>query len=177
MTTVHEVLRRVPNPRALRAAVADPRRAGRALSCKTRASTRWHRVRHKLARVHALARVYALARVHARLAASSLTRSTKATTGLARTHGQIVMGTGAHMRGMRTTRKSWTDASARRVPLASSPTRAGGMAGNCDAGGQFAAGCVGVAGAPGAPGRVSRRCGEHDLGSLRPHMNTNDPRS
>lgn len=112
MTTVHEVLRRVPKPRALRAAVADPRRAGRALSCKTRASTRWHRVRHKLARVHALARVYALARVHARLAASSLTRSTKATTGLARTHGQIVMGTGAHMRGMRTTRKSWTDASA-----------------------------------------------------------------
>lgn len=97
------MVRKVPNPRALRAAVADLRRASRVLSRKTRASRRWHRARRKLARVYA------------RIAAVRADALHKATTELAKTHGRIViedLGPRAHMRGMRSNRKSWSDASA-----------------------------------------------------------------
>lgn len=97
------VVRKVPNPRALRTSVADLRRASRTLSRKAGGSRRWQRARR------------GLARVHARVAAIRSDALHKATTDLAKTHGQIViedLGPGAHMRGMRSNRKSWTDASA-----------------------------------------------------------------
>lgn len=93
--------RKVPNPRALRASLADLRRANRVLSRKTHGSRRWKQARRRLARVHARAAAIRSDVLH------------KATTDLAKTHGQIViedLNPGAHMHGMRSNRKSWTDA-------------------------------------------------------------------
>jgi len=97
------VVRKVANPRALRASFADLRRASKALSRKTEGSRRWHQAKRRLGRVHAHAAAIRSDALH------------KATTDLAKTHGRIViedLTPGSHMRGVRARRKSWTDAAA-----------------------------------------------------------------
>jgi putative transposase len=97
------VAAKVPNPRALRASLADLRRANRALSRKTEGSMRWRRAKRRLGRTHA------------RVAAIRLDALHKATTDLAKTHGQIViedLGITSLIRGLRSHRKSWGDAAA-----------------------------------------------------------------
>lgn len=95
------VAHQVANPRALRAAVGDLRHASRALSRKVPGSPRWHQAKRKLGKVHA------------RVAAIRSDTIHKATTHLAKTHGQIViedLRPRTHMKGLRSSRKSWTDA-------------------------------------------------------------------
>jgi putative transposase len=97
------VIRKVPNPRALRAALADLRRASRAMSRKQEGSLRWRKAKRNLGRVHAHVAAIRSDALH------------KATTYLAQTHGQIVieeLSPRRHMRGVRRRRKSWTDAAA-----------------------------------------------------------------
>jgi putative transposase len=92
---------RVPNPRALRASLGDLRRATRALARKTEGSRRWRQAKRKLGRTHA------------KIAAIRSDTIHKATTDLAKTHGQIViedLSPRAHMKGLRSSRKSWADA-------------------------------------------------------------------
>jgi putative transposase len=98
-----EVIRKVPNPRVLRAALQDLRRASRAMSRKQEGSRRWYTAKR------------ALGRVHAHVAAIRSDTLHKATTYLAQTHGQIVieeLSPRRHLRGVRKRRKSWTDAAA-----------------------------------------------------------------
>jgi putative transposase len=97
------VAEKAPNPRALRASLADLRRANRALSRKTEGSTRWRKARRRLGRVHARITAIRSDAIH------------KATTRLAKTHGQVViedLGVRQLARGLRSHRKSWTDAAA-----------------------------------------------------------------
>jgi putative transposase len=94
---------KVPSPRALRASLADLRRANRALARKTEGSMRWHKARH------------GLGRVHARIAAIRSDAIHKATTNLAKTHGQVViedLGIRQLSSGLRSHRKAWADAAA-----------------------------------------------------------------
>jgi putative transposase len=97
------VAEKVPNPRALRASLADLRRANRALARKTEDSPRWRKAKRRLARVHARAANIRNDAAH------------QATTRLAKTHGAVVIEDLAprqHMRGIRSHRKSWADAAA-----------------------------------------------------------------
>ena len=94
---------KVPNPRALRASLAEVARANRALARKQEGSPRWRDARRRLARIHARAANLRNDAVH------------QATTRLAKTHGQVVIEDLAprqHLRGLRSHRKSWADAAA-----------------------------------------------------------------
>lgn len=97
------VAEKIPNPKALGKSLAELRRANRALSRKKTGSPRWHKARHRLARVHArVARIRSDA-IH------------KATTRLAKTHGAVViedLAVATLARGIRRHRKAWTDAAA-----------------------------------------------------------------
>jgi putative transposase len=95
------VVRKVPNPKALREALTDVRHATKALSRKKEGSRRWRQAKRKLSRVHMRAAAIRSDSLH------------KATTNLAKTHGRIViedLGTGAHQRGLRSHRKAWGEA-------------------------------------------------------------------
>ena len=95
------VAEKVPNPRALRASLTDLRRANRALARKTEGSPRWRKARRKLARTQARAANIRTGTIH------------KATTRLAKTHGQVViedLAVRQLVRGIRSHRKSWADA-------------------------------------------------------------------
>ena len=97
------VAEKVRNPRALRGSLAEVRRASRALSRKTEGSSRWRKANRKLALVHARAASLRSDAIH------------KATTRLAKTHGQVViedLPISVLVRGLRSHRKSWIDASA-----------------------------------------------------------------
>jgi putative transposase len=97
------VTEKVPNPRALRASLAELRRANRALARKKEGSPRWRKAKLGLARVQGRA---------ANVRADALH---KATTRLAKNHGAVVIEDLAprqHMRGLRSHRKSWADAAA-----------------------------------------------------------------
>jgi putative transposase len=97
------VIEKVPNPRALRSALADLRTASRALSRKIEGSNRWRTARARLRRVHARAASIRSDALH------------KATTRLAKTHGAVViedLAVRQLARGIRSHRKSWTDAAA-----------------------------------------------------------------
>lgn len=103
MRTDGTVAAKVPNPRALRGALAELRKAGRALSRKTPGSTRWRKAKRNLARAHA------------RVAAIRSDALHKATPNLAKTHSQIViedLGINSLIHGLRSHRKSWIDAAA-----------------------------------------------------------------
>ncbi len=100
------VAEKVPNPKALRSALAELRRASRALSRKTESSPRWRQAKRHLACIHA--------RV-ANIRADALH---KATNCLAKTHGRVViedLGVSQLTRGLRSHRKSWIDAAAGEV--------------------------------------------------------------
>jgi putative transposase len=95
------LVRRVPNPQALRSSVADLRRATRGLQRKQQDSPRWRKARQQVARVYL------------RVVAIRTDALHKATTELAKTHGQIVsedLAAGAHGRGIRRHRRAWADA-------------------------------------------------------------------
>jgi putative transposase len=97
------VAEKVPNPKALKESLAELRRAGRAVSRKEAGSRRW-----RIAQLR-------LARIHAKTAAIRSNALHKATTGLAKTHGQIViedLAVSSLIRGLRSHRKSWVDAAA-----------------------------------------------------------------
>lgn len=97
------VAEKVPNPRALRASLADIRRANRALARKVEGSPRWHETKRKLGRTHARAADIRSDAIH------------KATTHLAKTHGRVViedLAVWQLIRGLRSHRKSWADAAA-----------------------------------------------------------------
>ena len=101
------VAEKVSNPKALRASLADLRRANRALARKTEGSSRWRKAKRKLARTHARAANIRSDTIH------------KATTSLAKTHGTVViedLQVRQLARRLRSHRKAWIDASARRVP-------------------------------------------------------------
>lgn len=93
--------RKFPNPRALRVAQTDLRCVCRSLSRKKEGSRRWYEEKRKLGRVHA------------RVAAIRADALHKATTYLAKTHGQIVIeevSPRRHLRAVHVRRKSWADA-------------------------------------------------------------------
>ena len=97
------VARKVPNPKALRSSLTDLRRANRAMSRKTEGSTRWHKARRRLARVHG------------RVANIRKDTLHKATTRLTKTHGAVVvedLQVTQLARGLRSHRKLWVDAAA-----------------------------------------------------------------
>ncbi len=97
------VAEKVPNPRALRASLTDLRRANQALSRKNEGSSRWRKAKRKLARTQARAANIRTDAIH------------KATTRLAKTHGQVViedLAVRQLVRGIRSHRKSWADAAA-----------------------------------------------------------------
>lgn len=97
------VVEKVPNPRALRTSLADLRKASRALSRKTEGSSRWHKASRHLARTHMRAGSIRKDVIH------------KATTRLAKTHGEVViedLQVRQFARGIRSHRKSWADAAA-----------------------------------------------------------------
>jgi len=97
------VAEKVPNPRALRESLADIRKANKALARKTEHSSRWWQAKRKLARTHARAASVRSDTIH------------KATTHLAKTHGQVViedLAVRQLIRGLRSHRKSWADAAA-----------------------------------------------------------------
>lgn len=94
---------KVPNPRALRAVLADLRTANRALARKKEGSPRWRKAQVRLARIHGRAASIRADALH------------KATTRLAKTHGQVViedLQVRQLCRGLRSHRKSWIDAAA-----------------------------------------------------------------
>ena len=94
------VVRKVANPKALRSSITDLRRAARALSRKHEGSRRWQQAKRKLTRVHM------------RATAIRTDALNKATTELAKTHGQIVvedLRPLAHARGVRMHRKACAD--------------------------------------------------------------------
>lgn len=95
------VVRKFANPRALRSSIVDLRRTARALSRKREGSRRWHRAKRRLTRVHR------------RVASIRTDAIHKATTELAKTHGQIViedLRPRVHARGVWVRRRSWADA-------------------------------------------------------------------
>lgn len=95
------VVEKVPNPRALRSCLHELKLANRALARKAEGSPRWRKAKTRLGRVHT------------RIAAIRSDAVHKATTRLAKTHGQIVieeLAPGQHARGLRSHRKSWVDA-------------------------------------------------------------------
>ena len=97
------IAEKVPNPRALRASLTDLRRANRALARKQEGSSRWRKAKRKLACTQAHAANIRSDAIH------------KATTQLAKTHGQIViedLAVRQLARGIRSHRKSWADAAA-----------------------------------------------------------------
>jgi putative transposase len=97
------VAEKVPNPKALRSSLTDLRRANRALARKTEGSSRWRKANRQLGKVHARAADIRKDVIH------------KATTRLAKTHGQVViedLAVGPLARGLRHHRKAWTDAAA-----------------------------------------------------------------
>jgi putative transposase len=97
------VAEKVPNPKALKASLAELRRANQALSRKNEGSTRWRVAKLRLARVHAKTAAIRSDALH------------KATTNLAKTHGQIViedLAVSSLIGGLRSHRKSWLDAAA-----------------------------------------------------------------
>jgi putative transposase len=97
------VAEKVPNPRALRASLAELRRANRALFRKTEGSPRWHKAKQRLGRIQGRTADVRSDAIH------------KATTRLAKTHGTVViedLAPSQHMRGLRSHRKSWVDAAA-----------------------------------------------------------------
>jgi len=97
------VAEKVPNPKALRASLADLRKANKALARKTERSPRWWQAQRTLARTQARAANIRSDAVH------------KATTHLAKTHGQVViedLAVRQLIRGIRSHRKSWADAAA-----------------------------------------------------------------
>jgi putative transposase len=97
------VVEKVPNPRALRASLAELRKANRALARKTENSIRWRQAQRTLARAHARAAAIRSDTLH------------KATTRLTKTHGQVViedLQVRQLSRGLRSHRKSWADAAA-----------------------------------------------------------------
>lgn len=94
---------KVPNPRALRSSLAELRRANRALSRTAEGSSRWRKANRRLGRAHARAANIRNDVIH------------KATTDLAKTHGQVViedLAVRQLARGLRSHRKSWADAAA-----------------------------------------------------------------
>ena len=94
---------KVPSPRALRASLADLRKANKALARKTDGSPRWWQAERKLARTQARAANIRTDAIH------------KATTRLAKTHGQVViedLAVRQLVRGIRSHRKAWADAAA-----------------------------------------------------------------
>jgi len=98
-----QVIEKVPNPRALRHALADLRKANRALSRKIEGSIRWREAKQRLGRAHARAANIRSDALH------------KATTRLAKTHGDVViedLAVRQLCRGIRSHRKSWADAAA-----------------------------------------------------------------
>lgn len=97
------VAEKVPNPQALRSALADLRRANRALARRTEGSPRWRKAKRRLSRVHA------------RVADVRADVLHKTTTRLAKTHGAVVvedLNLRSHARGLRSHRKAWVDAAA-----------------------------------------------------------------
>ena len=97
------VAEKVPNPRALRASLAELRRANRALARKTEGSPRWRTAKRRLARAQGRAANIRRDVIH------------KATTRLAHTHGTVViedLQVRQLARGLRSRSKSWIDASA-----------------------------------------------------------------
>ncbi len=97
------VTEKIPNPRALRASLTDLRRANRALARKHDGTPRWRAAKLRLGRAHARAANIRTDAIH------------QATTRLAKTHGAVVIEDLAprqHMGGLRSHRKSWTDAAA-----------------------------------------------------------------
>ena len=106
LTVMHPdgtVAAKVPSPRALHRQLAELQRASRALSRKTEGSTRWRKAKRKLARAHATVAAIRSDALH------------KATTDLAKTHGQVViedLGINSLIHGLRSHRKSWLDTAA-----------------------------------------------------------------
>ncbi len=97
------VVEKVHNPRALRSSLADLRKANRALARKQEGSRRWREAKRHLNMTHARAAAIRSDTLH------------KATTRLAKTHGQVViedLAVRSLTRGLRSHRKSWIDASA-----------------------------------------------------------------
>jgi putative transposase len=97
------VAAKVPSPRALRTALGDLRKAGRALSRKAVGSTRWRKAQRRLSRLHGRTANIRSDAIH------------KATTRLAKTHGQVViedLAVSQLARGLRSHRKAWADAAA-----------------------------------------------------------------
>jgi putative transposase len=97
------VIDKVPNPRALRQALAELRKANRAMARKAEGSSRWRKAKRRLGRVHARAANIRSDALH------------KATTHLAKTHGRVViedLQVRQLCRGIRSHRKSWADAAA-----------------------------------------------------------------
>ena len=97
------VAEKVPNPKALRACLAELRRANRALARKKQGSPRWHEARRTLGRVHARAAAVRSETIH------------KATARLTKTHGAVViedLAVAPLARGIRRHRKAWADAAA-----------------------------------------------------------------
>jgi putative transposase len=94
---------KVPNPQALKTSLAELRRAYRALSRKQEGSARWQQARRKIACTQTHITNVRKDAIH------------KATTVLAKTHGQVViedLAVRQLARGLRHHRKAWTDASA-----------------------------------------------------------------
>jgi putative transposase len=97
------VIEKVPNPRALRSALVELRKANRSLSRKVEGSSRWRKARRRVAQRHARAASIRSDTLH------------KATTHLAKTHGAVViedLAVAQLGRGIRSHRKAWTDAAA-----------------------------------------------------------------
>jgi putative transposase len=97
------VAEKVPSPKALRASLAELRRANRALARKQEGSPRWRKAKRRLGKVHARVSGVRSDAIH------------KATTRLAKTHGQVViedLAVAPLARGLRHHRKAWTDAAA-----------------------------------------------------------------
>jgi putative transposase len=97
------VIEKVPNPKPLRLALADLRKASRALSRKSEGSSRWRTARRRRERRHARAASIRADTLH------------KATTRLAKTHGAVViedLQVARLARGICSHRKAWADAAA-----------------------------------------------------------------
>lgn len=94
-------VRRVANPKALRSSIAEVRKATGSLQRKQEGSRRWKKAKRKVSRVHLRVAAVRAGVIH------------KATTELAKTHGQIViedLQLGTHASGIRSHRRAWADA-------------------------------------------------------------------
>lgn len=97
------VAEKVPNPRALQSSLKEISGAHRAMARKVPGSSRWHKARRRLARLHGHAAAMRKDAIH------------KATTRLAKTHGAVViedLAVWPRMRGLKHHRKLWMDAAA-----------------------------------------------------------------